>query len=123
MNEKEGQVPQATSPNVSDTPAPQDTASTAIEQIIAERREKLSARQAEKPFLFLRNILNGVFILLAILAMIGIAVFKNGTTEMTISYYIGIVAVLVKFAEVVLRMPAFRNNSFLKAPRKSSQHK
>lgn len=96
---------------------------SAMDIILEKQRQKALDFEAENRYLFLRNILNGVFILLAILAMLGIAFFKSNSLGSTISYSIGIVAVLVKFAEVILRMPMFKDGSFLKMMRKPSQHK
>ncbi len=55
--------------------------------------------------LYLRNILNGVFILLAIAAMIGVIASKT-SLMLHISYGVGLLAVLIKVIEVILRMPS-----------------
>lgn len=55
--------------------------------------------------LFIRNILNGLFILIALVAMIGILVAKN---HLMVWYAIGLFAVLIKMVEVMLRMPGMR---------------
>lgn len=54
--------------------------------------------------LFIRNILNSLFILLAIIAMVGI-LFADKGSSLTIWYGLGLFAVLIKMVEVVLRMP------------------
>lgn len=55
----------------------------------------------------LRNTLNIIFILLAIVAMVGIACsFRSGHSMLW--YAIGMIAVLVKMVEVVLRMGAVK---------------
>ena len=54
--------------------------------------------------LFVRNILNSLFILMAVIAMIGITVSdKEGSHFMT-WYGLGLFAVVVKMVEVMLRM-------------------
>lgn len=55
--------------------------------------------------LFVRNILNGIFILLALVAIVGIVVAKE---NVMIWYAIGLVAVVIKMVEVILRMPNLR---------------
>lgn len=55
--------------------------------------------------LYLRNILNGVFILLAIIAMVGVIISKS-SLALNISYGVGLLAVLIKVIEVILRMPS-----------------
>lgn len=63
-----------------------------------ERRQKAKS-------LFLRNILNSIFILVALAAMIGILVDNN---HIMIWYGVGLFAVLIKMVEVLLRMPGLR---------------
>ena len=58
--------------------------------------------------LFLRNILNSVFILLAIIAMVGIVVSAKGEKSMMLWYGLGLFAVIIKMVEVVLRMPGIK---------------
>lgn len=82
-----------------------------VEALLAAQRSRLAAQQREKPHLFLRNILNGIFILLAAGAMIGIVIFEQGSSHLTHSYYLGVAAVLVKMVEVMLRMPGWKKNS------------
>ena len=54
--------------------------------------------------LFLRNILNSIFILLAIVAMVGIVLTDTTEGSLTRWYAVGLFAVVVKMVEVVLRM-------------------
>lgn len=54
--------------------------------------------------LFIRNILNSLFIILAIIAMAGI-LFTDKGSSLTVWYGLGLFAVLIKMVEVVLRMP------------------
>lgn len=55
--------------------------------------------------LFIRNILNAVFILLSIGAMVGVLVCKS-RLGMNISYGVAVVAVVIKIIEVIIRMPS-----------------
>ncbi|MBR1445856.1 MAG: hypothetical protein IKR63_00915 [Alloprevotella sp.] len=70
--------------------------------------------------LFIRNILNGLFILLAVVAMAGIAYAIWGGHEQvrTASYAVGIVAVFVKMVEASLRM-----TSMLRRPQENVKHR
>jgi len=56
--------------------------------------------------LFLRNILNSIFMLMAVIAMAGIgyAMYKESQQIYTISIGIGLAAVLIKMVEATLRM-------------------
>ena len=58
--------------------------------------------------LFMRNILNSVFILLAIIAMVGIVVSAKGERSKMLWYGLGLYAVIIKMVEVVLRMPGIK---------------
>lgn len=78
-------------------------------QDILERLRNPQKVEAEKnrktKNLFVRNILNGIFILVALAAMIGILV--DGRHIMT-WYAVGLFAVIIKMVEVVLRMPGLK---------------
>ncbi len=80
----------------------------AAEAFLEKERKRLYENKTDDNHLFLRNILNSIFIILAILAMIGVLVFKSESFWLTISYAVGIVAVLVKMVEVMLRMPGMK---------------
>lgn len=73
---------------------------------LKQERLRLETRKRQDKTLFVRNILNSIFIILAITAMVGVLITKAGTTALHISYGIGIMAILVKMAEVMLRMPS-----------------
>lgn len=78
-----------------------------MEQDILERLRHPEREQEKRKIsrnLFVRNILNGIFILLALVAMIGILLTPAGTGIM-IWYGVGLFAVVVKMAEAVMRMP------------------
>lgn len=55
--------------------------------------------------LFIRNILNALFIIIALIAMIGIIVAKE---HIMVWYTVGLFAVLIKMVEVMLRMPGLK---------------
>ena len=57
--------------------------------------------------LFIRNILNSVFILMALVAMVGLLIVKQQPYLMW-CYLLGLFAVIVKMAEVALRLPAMK---------------
>lgn len=62
-------------------------------------------RKHKSKNLFLRNILNGIFILVALAAMIGILV---DDAHIMTWYAVGLFAVIIKMVEVVLRMPGLK---------------
>ncbi len=55
--------------------------------------------------LFLRNVLNAVFMIMAAAAMVGIAVNWDSREDAMWCYILGLLAVVVKMAEALLRMP------------------
>lgn len=67
--------------------------------------EKERARRQMSKNLFIRNLLNSLFILLAIIAMIGIVVTDG---NLMIWYGLGLFAVIIKMVEVMLRMPGIK---------------
>ena len=85
----------ADTPNTNNTPS----------DFIKKERRRLETRKQHDKTLFVRNILNSIFIILAIAAMVGVLVTKAGSTALHVCYGIGITAILVKMAEVMLRMP------------------
>ncbi len=86
-----------------------DTNSTTSQQqsdFLVEERKRLEERKKTDKTLFVRNILNSIFIIMAIAAMVGVLISKPGTTALYISYGVGITAILFKMAEVMIRMPS-----------------
>ena len=75
-----------------------------LERLRNPQLQQKERRQKTKN-LFLRNILNSIFILVALAAMIGILVDNN---HIMIWYGVGLFAVLIKMVEVLLRMPGLR---------------
>jgi len=75
----------------------------------AEKKENAAGIKSGK-LLHIRNILNAIFILLAIIAMVGILISKT-RTYLVWSYGVGILAVVIKMAEVVLRYPSMIQSS------------
>lgn len=80
--------------------------SNILERLKHPEREGERRRMSRN--LFLRNIINSFFILLAVAAMVGIVVTDEGSQARTACYALGLVAVVVKMVEVVLRMPGMR---------------
>lgn len=70
-------------------------------------KKKLEEEQAQQRgnHLMLRNVLNAVFMLMALIAMVGIVASPQGSTLIMVWYGLGLVAVLVKMVEVMLRVP------------------
>lgn len=75
--------------------------------------EREAERRKVSRSLYLRNVLNSIFILLALVAMLGIGLHW-GSPAPTWCYVVALIAVLVKIAEAALRMP-----SMLQKPRTS----
>ena len=57
--------------------------------------------------LFIRNVLNSVFILMALVAMVGLLVVKQQPYLMW-CYWLGLFAVVVKMVEVTLRLSGMK---------------
>jgi len=88
-----------------------NTPSTEDNDILERLRhpEREAQRHKMSRSLFVRNILNGVFIILAIIAMTGIvATGKNG--NIMTWYALGLFAVVIKMVEVILRMPGMKKH-------------
>lgn len=68
-----------------------------------ERKEPKRRRITRN--LFIRNILNALFIIVALVAMIGIIVAKE---HVMVWYSVGLFAVIIKMVEVMLRMPGIK---------------
>ena len=83
-------------------------------QTSPQERQRMAEAERARKMLHLRNILNIVFMVLAIVAMVGIGISIKQEEPSNWGYAVGIVAVLVKFAEAMFRMP-----SSLNQPRKS----
>ncbi len=67
--------------------------------------EREQQRRAPQRLFLIRNALNTVFILMAVIAMIGIAVSWTTGGGARGFYLLGLAAVLVKMIETLLRMP------------------
>jgi hypothetical protein len=55
--------------------------------------------------LLIRNVLNGLFMLLAMISMLGLWLFPEHTTQ---CYILCLIAVCVKMVEVMFRMPGMK---------------
>ena len=74
--------------------------------ILEQLRQSRQARQKRRMThnLFLRNILNSIFIIVALVAMIGILV---DNTRTMLWYSVGLFAVIIKMVEVVIKKNNF----------------
>lgn len=70
-----------------------------------ETREDLLEAKARHRNLVLRNWLNGIFMIVAAVAMIGIFVYRNSPQRLNQFYIIAVIAVIIKMVEAILRMP------------------
>lgn len=70
-------------------------------------RDRYGRSRGDMRNLFLRNVLNGVFMIMAVLAMVGLVVYSDSPATQMWCYGLGLFAVLVKMIEVVMRMPGF----------------
>ncbi|MGN0087106.1 MAG: mechanosensitive ion channel protein MscS [Alloprevotella sp.] len=67
--------------------------------------EREPERKRNTGNLFLRNILNAVFMLLAAACMTGLLILPAYKTQ---CYIVGLIAVVIKMVEVILRMPGLK---------------
>lgn len=74
-----------------------------------KQRDELQELRRQHRILVIRNWLNSIFIVLALLAIAGVLYFKAGERGLTISYGIGVLAVLIKMVEAMFRMPGIFN--------------
>ena len=74
-----------------------------------EIKAQLETLQKERRMLVIRNWLNGIFIVLALVAIIGVLIFKGGERGLYISYAIAVLAIIIKMVEALFRMPGFKN--------------
>lgn len=74
-----------------------------------EIEEQIAEQKRQRRMLVIRNWLNGIFIFLSIVAIIGVLVFKAGETGLYYSYGVAVVAVIIKMIEAMFRMPGFAN--------------
>lgn len=74
-----------------------------------KQRDELQELRRQHRILVIRNWLNSIFIVLALLAIAGVLYFKAGERGLMISYGIGVLAVLIKMVEAMFRMPGIFN--------------
>lgn len=70
-----------------------------------EIERQIAEQKRERKMLVIRNWLNSIFIILSIIAIIGVLVFKGGDARLYYSYGIAVVAVIIKMVETMFRMP------------------
>lgn len=74
-----------------------------------KQRDELQELRRQHRILVIRNWLNSIFIVLALLSIAGVLYFKAGERGLMISYGIGVLAVLIKMVEAMFRMPGIFN--------------
>ena len=84
-----------------------------LERLAHPEREQ--ERRKMSRMLYIRNVLNSIFIILAVIAMIGIGLSWGDVTP-SWCLIIALIAVIIKMAEAALRMP-----SMLRKPQKSKR--
>ena len=72
-------------------------------------KDELQAMRRERRNLIIRNWLNGLFIVLALIAIVGVLYFRAGERGLTLSYGIAILAIVVKMVEAIFRLPGVFN--------------
>ena len=72
-------------------------------------KDELQAMRRERRNLSIRNWLNGLFIVLALIAIVGVLYFRAGERGLTLSYGIAILAIIVKMVEAIFRLPGVFN--------------
>ena len=72
-------------------------------------KDELQAMRRERRNLIIRNWLNGLFSVLALIAIVGVLYFRAGERGLTLSYGIAILAIIVKMVEAIFRLPGVFN--------------
>jgi len=72
-------------------------------------KDELQAMRRERRNLIIRNWLNGLFIVLALIAIVGVLYFRAGERGLPLSYGIAILAIIVKMVEAIFRLPGVFN--------------
>lgn len=70
-----------------------------------EIERQIAEQKRERKMLIIRNWLNSIFIILSIIAIIGVLVFNGGDVRLYYSYGIAVIAVIIKMVETMFRMP------------------
>jgi len=70
--------------------------------------KELEEKRRANRNLFLRNWLNGIFMLIAVVAMAGLLLFSDSERGLAVCYALGLMAVVIKMVEVVMRMPGLK---------------
>lgn len=73
----------------------------------AEIARQVAAERKARRMLIIRNWLNGIFIILSVISIIGVLVFKAGDPWLYYSYAVAVIAIIIKMVEAVFRMPGF----------------
>lgn len=70
-----------------------------------EIQRQIDEQKRARKMLTIRNWLNGIFIVLAVIAIVGVLMFKGGEPGLYYSYGIAVLAVIIKMVEAIFRMP------------------
>lgn len=73
------------------------------------QKDELQSMRRERRNLIIRNWLNGLFIVLALIAIVGVLYFRAGERGLPLSYGIAILAIIVKMVEAIFRLPGVFN--------------
>lgn len=70
-----------------------------------EIERQIAEQKRERKMLVVRNWLNSIFIILSIIAIIGVLIFKSDDPMLYYSYAVAVIAVIIKMIETIFRMP------------------
>ena len=70
-----------------------------------EVERQIAEQKHERKMLVIRNWLNSIFIILALIAIIGVLIFKSDDPMLYYSYGVAVIAVIIKMIETIFRMP------------------
>lgn len=71
----------------------------------AQIQRQIEEEKRQRKLLIFRNWLNCIFIVLSLIAIVGVMYFKAGDVRLYYSYGVAVVAVIIKMAEAMFRMP------------------
>lgn len=98
---------------------PDNEASNDILERLRHPEREAERRRPDRLFM-LRNLLNVIFIIMAAVAMVGIAISWGTATSPMWCYVFGLVAVVIKMMEVMLRMPGLLKRTAKQGTRRTA---
>lgn len=72
-----------------------------------EIQKQIAEEKRQHRMFIIRNWLNGIFIVLAVIAIIGVLYFDSEEPGLYYSYGVAVLGVIIKMIEVLFRMPGF----------------